>query len=132
MPPNSNTEVVEITVSNSDNSTSSSMVETLYEETKKLLLGGKLTPVNITTILVSLMQFVEKYPKLGGSQKKQVVLEAINMLINDSNDNVEESTHLKLLAQTTLPTVIDLVVSIDRRQVGIKLKKLYKYLLKCC
>ena len=78
------------------------------------------------------MKVVEKYPKLSGLQKKQVVLEAINMLIDDSNDNVEETSHLKLLVQMTLPTVIDLMVSIDHKQVRIKLKKCYNYLLKCC
>ena len=107
-------------------------VKTLYEEVKNLLADSKLSPSNVVTIVVSLMQLIEKYSELSGLQKKQVVLEALNMLIDDSNDNVEDAAQLKLLVQVTLPTVIDTIVSVDRKQLQIKLKKVYKFLHKVC
>ena len=107
-------------------------VKTLYEQVKNILGGGKLSPSNVVTILVSLMQLIEKYPNLNGLQKKQVVLDAINMLIDDNNDNVEDADQLKLVVQVTLPTVIDTIMSVDSRQLQIKLKKVYNWLHKSC
>ena len=107
-------------------------VENLYEELKEILAGAKLNSSNIMVILVNLMQLVEKYPKLKGPQKKEVILATFNMLIDDQNDNVEDAANLKLLVQMTLPSVIDTIVSIDTKQVQIKLKQASKFIFSLC
>ena len=112
--------------------TTASAVESLYEEVKRLLQGGKLTPTNVVMIMIDLMQIVDKYTTLKGSQKKQVLLSAITMLIDDQNDNVEDASDLKQLVKMTLPSVIDVVVSIDKKQLKIKAKKVWTMLLGCC
>jgi hypothetical protein len=112
--------------------TTNTAVERLYEEVKRLLYGGKLTPTNVVIILVELMKIVDGYPELKGAQKKQVLLEAINMLIDDQHDNVEDSNNLKMIVKMTLPAVIDVAVSIDKKQLKIKAKKFYRNLLGCC
>mgnify|MGYP004001036451 CR=1 FL=1 len=111
---------------------STTAVENLYEALKEILAGAKLNSSNIVTILVNLMQIVDKYPKLKGPQKKQVILAAFNMLIDDQNDNVEDAANLKLLVQMTLPSVIDTIVSIDTKQVQIKLKQAGKFIFSLC
>ena len=111
---------------------SKTMVENLYEDLKEILAGTKLNSSNIVAILVNLMQLVENYPKLRGQQKKQVILYAINMLIDDQNDNVEDTATLKLLVQSTLPSVIDTIISIDKKQLQIKVKQLSKFIFSLC
>ena len=78
------------------------------------------------------MQLVESYPNLNGRQKKHVILEAINMLIDDQHDNVEDAAQLKSLVQITLPTVIDTIVSVDRKELQVKIKKYCGILFSCC
>jgi len=111
---------------------STTATEKLYEELKEILVGAKLNASNLTVILVNLMKIVERYPKLTGSQKKEVILDAINMLIDDQNDNVEDTEILKLLVKMTLPNLIDTLVSIDRKQLTIKLKRLTGYIFSSC
>ena len=111
---------------------STTATENLYEELNKILAGAKLNTSNLTVILVNLMQIVETYPKLTGSQKKEVILAAINMLIDDQNDNVEDAETLKLLVKMTLPNLIDTLVSIDKKQLNIKLKKFSSYIFPSC
>lgn len=121
------TDVVVLTTTNTN-----TIVTKLYEETKRLLHGGKLTPANIIIIVINLMKIVENYADLKGPQKKQVILEAINMLINDTNDNVEDANDLMMLVKMTLPSVIDVIISVDRKNLRIKVKKAWKFLLSCC
>lgn len=111
---------------------SKTAVENLYEQLKEILAGAKLNSSNIMAILVNLMQIVEKYPTLKGPQKKQVILAAINMLIDDQNDNVEDAAGLKLLVQMTLPSVIDTIVNIDTKQVRIKIRQASKFVFSLC
>ena len=111
---------------------STTAVENLYKQLKEILSGAKLNSSNIMPILVNLMQIIEKYPKLKGSQKKQVILATFNMLIDDQNDNVEDAANLKLLVQMTLPSVIDTIVSIDTKQVQIKVKQAGKFIFSLC
>ncbi len=111
---------------------STTATENLYEELNKILAGAKLNTSNLTVILVNLMQIVETYPKLTGYQKKEVILAAINMLIDDQNDNVEDAETLKLLVKMTLPNLIDTLVSIDKKQLNIKLKKFSSYIFSSC
>ena len=111
---------------------STTATEKLYEELKQILAGAKLNASNLTVILVNLMQILETYPKLTGPQKKEVILAAINMLIDDQNDNVEDAETLKLLVKMTLPNLIDTLVSIDKKQINIKLKRMTSYIFASC
>ena len=103
-----------------------------YQELKKVLGGEKLTPSNVTIILVSMMQVVEGYTDLKGPQKKAVILDAINHLIDDQVQDPNDKNVLQILVRATLPTVIDTLVSIDRRELSIKVKKVFNCILKCC
>lgn len=109
-----------------------SAAERLYEELKKIVGEGKITRANVVVVLLSLMQVVEKHDDVSGQQKKAIILDALNHLIDDQIDNEQEAMEMKLIVQLTLPSVIDTFVSIDKKEVQIKLKKGCAKLLVCC
>ena len=110
-----------------------SSVENLYRELKQLLNGSKLTEGNVVSILISLMRFIDTFPNLRGYQKKLVILEAMNIMIDDQyKDDPEHCLNLKTLVSMTLPGVIDAFVEIDKKKINIKIKKSINNLIKCC
>ena len=106
--------------------------ERLYEEVKKIIGNKKLNRSNIVVILLSLMQSVENYKNLTGVQKKTLILDTLNNVINDIIDDEQEAMELKLLVQLTLPSVIDTFISIDKKKIAIKIKKGCKSIFSCC
>jgi hypothetical protein len=106
--------------------------ERLYEELKKIIGNRKLNSSNVVVVLLSLMQSVEQYEDVRGVQKKALILDALNHLIDDQISNTQEAMEMKLLVQLTLPTVIDTFVSIDKKELQIKLKKGCNKLFACC
>lgn len=105
--------------------------ERLYDEVKKIIGNQKLNRSNIVVILLSLMQSVENYKNLTGVQKKTLILDTLNNVINDIIDE-QEAMELKLLVQLTLPSVIDTFISIDKKKIAIKIKKGCKSIFSCC
>ena len=89
-----------------------------------------LTKENITTIVVNLMQLVEKYPDLTGVQKKQLVIDVVNKFIKDNTEGDEEEI-LLTFANIFLPTLIDTFVSVDKKKIVIKMKKTFSSCFSC-
>lgn len=106
--------------------------ERLYEEIKNILGRGKITSANMVAVLLSLMQIVENYSDVKGVQKKAIILDALTHIIDDQIDDTQEAMNLKLLVQMTLPSVIDTFVSLDKKEISIKLKKTCSKLFGCC
>lgn len=104
----------------------------LYEEVKVILGNGKISSANLVAVLLSLMQLVETYDDVKGLQKKAIILDTLNHIIEDQIDDSQEATNLKLLIQLTLPSVIDTFVSLDKKEISIKLKKTCSKLFGCC
>jgi len=114
-------------VSMSSNETSEKfplkLIEKLY--TRLVLeMNFELTPTNITMYLVTLMQLVESITSLKGQDKKNLVIQVMEFLIMDRiRDDNEYKEQLSLLVKLTLPEMIDTIVSIDKKELKIKLKK---------
>lgn len=89
------------------------------------------TKENITTIVINLMQLVEKYPDLTGEQKKKLVIHVVKKFIKDKTDNEEEEVLLTFV-DIFLPTLIDTLVSVDKKEIVIKLKKTFSSCFPCC
>lgn len=95
----------------------------LYDNLKDSVQSVKLTPLNITAIIVSAMQLVEKIPNLSGKDKKNLVLHVLQRYNNDfPSDNP--------ISMNMLPSFIDMAVSLDRKEVTIKIDK--QGCLNCC
>lgn len=97
--------------------------EHMYEELKRVLDGGALTQQNVVKVLISLMQAVESYQGLSGTQKKAIILDAINHVIDDQMEEGAAREQFKLVVELTLPSVIDTIVSFDRNEMAIRGKK---------
>ena len=105
--------------------------ERLYEELKKVIGNRKLSRSNIVNVVLSLMQVVEHYDNVHGIQKKALILDALHHLIDKQISDSEEAIEMKLVVQTILPTVIDTFVSLDKKELEIKLKKRCGKLFAC-
>ena len=83
------------------------------------------------------MQVVENVEyNIKGEQKKNLILDVLNNLIDEQIDdkkegNVQGEIDMKLFVKLTLPNIIDTFVSIDNKEVKIKLKNSNR-LLACC
>jgi len=108
----------------------------VYKELLKIVGNINISRSNIVVILLSLMQFVETYDGFSGTEKKNLILNALIQFIEIQIESPREKMEMQLLVQITLPTVIDTFVSIDKKKIKIKLKeikvKLKKSLLACC
>ena len=104
---------------------------TLYLELKNIIGKGQINRSNIITMVLSLMQVVEQYENLKGKQKKAAIIDVLNQLIDEQVPMEQEALELKSLVHLTLPTVIDAMVSIDKKEVEIKVKNSCKKLISC-
>lgn len=66
-----------------------------------------------------------------GDQKKKLVIHVVKKFIKDKTDNEEEEVLLTFV-DIFLPTLIDTLVSIDKKEIVIKLKKTFSSCLPCC
>jgi hypothetical protein len=106
----------------------SDLIDRLYESIS--LMGDKITTLNVVLISTNLMQIVEKYPKITGSQKKALVIHVLKKFAVDHLDGDDE-TALLIFINTFLPSVIDAMISIDKKELAIKIKKGFKICFPC-
>lgn len=71
----------------------------------------KLNASNIIVIATELMQVVEKYKTMTGSQKKTLVINVIKKLVNSTVDDESDKKTLNTIIDLTLPTVIDNLIN---------------------
>jgi len=77
----------------------------------KSVHSEKITPLNIVVITTELMQLVEKYNNLTGTQKKMLVFNVIKKLVNNQTYTPEERVALNVIIDFTLPSVVDNLVN---------------------
>lgn len=80
---------------------------------------------NILNIVIYLMQKVEKY-RLSGVSKKQLVINIIKDVILKNKDNIKEYELIEYFIDNTLPSLIDNIISLDRKEIYIKFQNMYK------
>jgi hypothetical protein len=103
----------------------------LYAELKNIIGKGQITPSNIITMVLNLMQVVEQYENLKGKQKKAAIIDVLNQVIDEQVHTEQYALELKSLVHLILPTVIDAMISIDKKEVEIKVKNGCKKLISC-
>lgn len=109
----------------------SDSVDRLYESLSRIIGDKKVTTVNIVLIATNLMKIVEKYPDLHGTQKKSLVIHVLKRFVVDHLDGEEESS-LILFIDMFLPSVIDTIVSVDKKEIAVKIGKGLKACFPCC
>jgi hypothetical protein len=106
----------------------------MIEKIKASLNGNKLTNANIGSLVILSMKTIETYKEFSGSKKKAIVLYMIqkvaydqyNEYIKTANLSEEESKELQDIisfVELFLPVMIDTMISIDKKEIIIKIKK---------
>jgi len=116
------------TSSTSSTSNTNDLLANLEDLTKYVYTtldsSGKITMLNIITILTNLMHISEKYKTLTGSQKKMLVIDTLKKVINEqygnSPDEYTEKQMLLILIDTSLPSIIDTLVSSINGEIKFK------------
>ena len=109
----------------------SDIVDELYNSLSELVNSNELTTENVVQIAFNLMQIVETYPDLNGQQKKALVLHVLKRFVRENMDGDEERALLTFI-DLFLSTVIDTLVSVDKKEIAIKIKKGLKECFSCC
>ena len=91
-------------------------MEELTKYIKSTMGTSKLTLLNIMSILTNLMQIVEQYNNLTGSQKQMLVIDALKQVINEQYsitnlDDLADKYILCTLIDNALPKIITTLVA---------------------
>jgi hypothetical protein len=97
------------------------VLDSLYSEVKNMIVE-KVDEKNMLKIVVLLMQLVEKQQQFYGKGKKRLVILLLDKLIDDTVEK-EEAVHLKFLTSLIVPSIIDTIVSVDKKELQIKIKE---------
>ncbi len=89
-----------------------------FEELKSMIVGKDLDLANIVIVASSAMKIVEHIKELDGPQKKQMVVELVNRIVDELVPEDKQDA-LKLFIQFTLPTVIDQVIAATKGKMDI-------------
>jgi len=124
----SNTSNTSSTSSTSSTSNTNNLLTNLEDLTKYVYTtldsSGKITMLNIIIILTNLMHITEQYKTLTGSQKKMLVIDTLKKVINEqygnSPDEYTEKQMLLILIDTSLPSIIDTLVSSINGEIKFK------------
>lgn len=106
-------------------------IDQLYNVMKTLAKDG-VTPRNITGIVLSLMQNIQRVSNMKGSEKKEAVVYVVKKYIEVEVEDLDLKRDLKVFADLTLPPLIDEFISLNNRETRIKVKNCIKNLLKKC
>ncbi len=107
----------------------------LSQQTKRLLDGHKPTVASILPTVVNLMQAAENINSIHGSQKKQMIIDTLGNYISDEiKDDLPDSDYrdLMMYVNFVLPELIDTFISIDKKEIIIKVSKAVKSCFPCC
>jgi hypothetical protein len=110
-------------------------LEELYKYVKQTLGNNKITAASLMSIANNLMQIVEKYNDLSGNQKKMLVIDTIKRIINETVDDSSDRSNLLMIADITLPTVIDTLISAINGDLKFDVKKAkarFLSIFSCC
>ncbi len=97
-------------------------INKLYDSLFIILENRTITTLNIVLIATALMQLVEKSTKLTGIKKKILVTHVLKKYIRDNLEGEEEEAII-IFIDTFLPSVIDTLISIDKKEFAIKIHK---------
>lgn len=102
-------------------------IQTLLEKIKSTLEDSALTPMNISSIVLSLVVAVEEFKDLSGKDKKKVVLDSIEKYILSTIPETNEIRSILLdILRDLLPEMIEIIIGVDKGQYRIKAKKTCK------
>jgi len=107
-----------------------------YDQVKSLIEGKNFNLNNWISLVVVVMQCVDKINTIHGEEKKNLAIKVIGKLVEEINfDNENDKNNVLLIVNSSLPSVIDTVVSASNGQLLINVKSIFKKIKKlfsCC
>jgi hypothetical protein len=83
----------------------------LYNDVKNILNGETISLVNISSLIINLMQSVEKINGLTGEEKKSLVIQVLKYTIEQSELPLPEKQILDKLCDILIPETINIIIS---------------------
>ena len=107
-------------------------METIYNQIRQGFDNYQIDENNIVEFVIRVMTLVEQHKNLNGLEKKAVVLEILQKLV-DSYDRLNDSSKekIKLLIRAVVPGIIDTVVMATKGILSIN-KKVEEVVKKSC
>jgi hypothetical protein len=92
----------------------------LYESLKQTFNKELTTAsvVELVTVVISIIQ-KDKEGSLTPSQKKQMALNLIKLSISDANTTEENKKYLNQLVDFTVPSMIDVMISVAKNEIDL-------------
>lgn len=106
-------------------------IKKIYNGVKKSFNEKTITTANVVVLAVQAMQLVEKLPNLAGSDKKNIVIQVVKLIVDEFELDADTKAAIHLIIDTTLPMTIDLIVSASRGAFGLNSLKT-KLAKLCC
>ena len=98
----------------------------LYEQLEQIAKTKQINAVNLIEITIDLMKIVEDVKGISGKQKKYLIIETLEKIINEKVSDEKEYEELLFIVKNVVPSVIDTVVSVDLGELSVKFNKLWK------
>lgn len=115
------------------------VTKTVHEEVKKSIVNKQFTAANFVVLVTLVMQIVEKFPTLSGSDKKVIAVQVIKRLIMEIPMPEGDKAAIELIVETTLSKTIDFIIAaasgeFDFGKLVTQMQALFPcfYNMKCC
>lgn len=89
-------------------------MEVIYAKIKNTW-KEELTPIAVVHLVPEIIKYVQEESKASGPEKKEMAIKLITLLINDSSS--ENKEELLYLVDTTVPTMIDVMIQISKQDI---------------
>ena len=111
------------------------IIESLYEKLQYIESLRNISNINdfiiqVPVLVASLIKSVEDYKYLTGMEKKEIIVQSLQKIIDDHLPNIisisEEERNIIDLTIKNIPNMIDILVSVGNNKHNINLKKIRK------
>lgn len=103
-----------------------------YSTISKVLNNDALSLDNIVHTVTMLMMHMETHKDLAGLEKKELLLMGIKLFIETTMSESSQRDELLKICEFVLPVVIDTIISLDKKEIVIGMKKAKNCFLKTC
>lgn len=95
-----------------------SQVKIIVDSVKKAAGGREISPETLLPVVVAAMEIVEKL-SLSGAEKKQLVIEVCEVIVDESITNPDVANFIK----KSIPTTVDIAVALTKGKFDINAVK---------
>ena len=110
-----------VNIISQDNKIYIKVLSKLNSKFKNMENKNDMKPKDIINFIINLMQIVEKY-NINGASKKEIVVRIITDILENNKNNIENIEFIQSFIKNILPSFIDTIISLDKKEIIIKLE----------